>query len=66
MGGTDHEQLTQAIDQLGHAATAISQAANKAAAAGVQGEGPERRPPGTKPDDGVVDAEFEEVGDAKR
>jgi molecular chaperone DnaK len=65
MDGTDHEKLTQAIDQLGHAAMAISQAANKAAAAGVQGEGPEPRPPGTKPDSGVVDAEFEEVGEAK-
>jgi molecular chaperone DnaK len=66
MDGTDHEALARAIDQLGHAATAISQAANKAAAAGVQGEGPERRPPGMKPEKGVVDAEFEEVGDAKR
>jgi molecular chaperone DnaK len=65
MDGTDHEKLTQAIDQLGHAAMAISQAANKAAAAGVQGEGPEPRPPGMKPDSGVVDAEFEEVGEAK-
>jgi molecular chaperone DnaK len=66
MDGTDHEKLTHAIDQLGHAAMAISQAAKKAAAAGVQGEGPERRPPGMKPDEGVVDAEFEEVGNAQR
>jgi molecular chaperone DnaK len=65
MNGTDHEKLTQAVDQLGHAATMIAQAANKAAAAGVQGEGPERRPPGMKPDEGVVDAEFEEVGEGK-
>jgi molecular chaperone DnaK len=65
MDGTDHEKLTHAIDQLGHAAMAISQAANKAAAAGVQGEGPEPRPPGMKPDPGVVDAEFEEVGETK-
>jgi molecular chaperone DnaK len=65
MKGTDHEKLTQAVAQLEHAATAIAQAANKAAAAGVQGEGPERRPPGTTPDGGVVDAEFEEVGQGK-
>jgi molecular chaperone DnaK len=65
MDGTDHDKLTQAIDQLGHAATAIAQAANKAAADKVQGEGPERRPAGAKPGEGVVDAEFEEVGDSK-
>jgi molecular chaperone DnaK len=65
MDGTDHEKLTQAIDQLGHAAMAISQAANKAAAAGVEGEGPEPRPAGMKPDAGVVDAEFEEIGEAR-
>jgi molecular chaperone DnaK len=45
MDGTDHEKLIQAIGQLGHAATAISQAAKKAAAAGVQGEGREGRAP---------------------
>ena len=65
MDGTDHDKLTQAVDQLGHAATAIAQAANKAAADGMQGEGPERRPPGTPPGAGVVDAEFEEVGPGK-
>ena len=65
MDGTDHDKLSQAIDQLGHAATAIAQAANKAAADNVQGEGPEPRPAGMKPGEPVVDAEFEEVGDGK-
>ena len=65
MNGTDHDKLTQAVDQLGHAATAIAQAANKAAADGMQGEGPERRPSGASSDGGVMDAEFEEVGKDK-
>jgi hypothetical protein len=44
---------------------AISKAANKAAAGGIQGEGSERRPTGSKSDRGVVDAEFEEFGAGK-
>jgi molecular chaperone DnaK len=65
MDGTDHDRLTQAVDRLNHAATAIAQAASKAAADNVQGEGPEPRPAGEKRGKSVVDAEFEEVGDGK-
>jgi molecular chaperone DnaK len=58
MEGTDKDQLIQATEQLGHATMMIDQAAQKAEAGrghgGDSGGGPL--------DEGVVDAEFEEVG----
>jgi molecular chaperone DnaK len=56
MQGTDNEKLLSAVEQLGHAATAIGQAANA---------GPTPKAGGT-PEPGVVDAEFEEVPDPKK
>jgi molecular chaperone DnaK len=58
MEGTDKDTLTQATEQLGHAAMMIDQAAQKAGAR----KGPGGNSGGEPPDQGVVDAEFEEVG----
>ena len=64
MDSDDQEKLVRAVDQLGHAAIAIDQAAHKARAAAGDGRGggPARGPSGPTPGDDVVDAEFEEVG----
>jgi molecular chaperone DnaK len=64
MESGDHEKLTQAVDQLGHAATTIDQAAQKAAGNGAR-EGTDSGGSGPRSGAGVVDAEFEEVDDKK-
>jgi molecular chaperone DnaK len=64
MESGDHDKLTQAVEQLGHAATTIDQAAHKAASSGAR-EGTDNDGSGPKSGAGVVDAEFEEVDDKK-
>ncbi len=63
--GTDTEAVKQATERLSQAAMKIGEAMYKAEQAQAQpgGEGPA---PGGKPDDKVVDAEFEEVDDKKK
>jgi len=65
--GTDTEAVKQATERLSQAAMKIGEAMYKAEQAQAQpgGEGPQAGP-GGKPDDKVVDAEFEEVDDKKK
>src|SRR5271163_1242082 len=69
--GTDHSALKQATERLSQAAMKLGEAMYKAqAAAGAPGADPGAAAggPGTagKPDEKVVDAEFEEVDDKKK
>ena len=72
MEGSDTEALKQASDRLSQAAMKIGEAMYKAEAAQQQGggDGPQGGPgagaTGGKPDDKVVDAEFEEVDEKKK
>ena len=75
MEGTDAEALKQATERLSQSAMKIGeamyksqQAAEAAAGAIGQGGGPAGGPqgPGGKPDEKVVDAEFEEVDEKKK
>ena len=64
--GTDVEAVKQATERLSQAAMKIGEAmykAEQAQAGAAGGAGPQ---PGGKPDDKVVDAEFEEVDDKKK
>jgi len=64
--GTDVEAVKQATERLSQAAMKIGEAmykAEQAQAGGAEGAGPQ---PGAKPDDKVVDAEFEEVDEKKK
>jgi molecular chaperone DnaK len=63
MESGDHDKLTRAIEQLGHAATAIDQAAHKAQTAGHGSDGPGTGGSAKTQGEHVVDAEFEEVGE---
>jgi len=58
MEGTDADHLKRAADALTQVAMRIGEAAARGSAGGGA--------PGGKPDEGVVDAEFEEVADRKR
>jgi molecular chaperone DnaK len=67
--GTDHAALKQATERLSQAAMTLGEAMYKAQAAGSGAQpggeaGP--GPTGAKPDEKVVDAEFEEVDDKKK
>ena len=68
--GTDHAALKQASDRLSQAAMKIGEAVYKAQAeTAAQQQPPEAGPSaggGGKPDDKVVDAEFEEVDEKKK
>ncbi len=76
--GNDHDQLKQAVERLSQAAMKIGEAMYRAqAAAGAGGEpvtpdtdgasgGAQGASDGTRPDDKVVDAEFEEVDEKKK
>jgi len=71
MEGTDVAALKSASDRLSQAAMKIGEAMYKAqqaaAGPGGPGDGPDAGPhAGSKPDDKVVDAEFEEVDDKKK
>ena len=63
--GTDTEAVKQATERLSQAAMKIGEAMYKAEQAQPGAEGPQAGP-GAKPDDKVVDAEFEEVDDKKK
>jgi molecular chaperone DnaK len=64
--GTDHAALKQASERLSQAAMKIGEAVYKAQAEAPQAS-PEAGPSaGGKPDDKVVDAEFEEVDEQKK
>jgi molecular chaperone DnaK len=56
LNGTDEAAVKQAGDQLSHIALTLGQAGEKTQPGG----------PTSPPDDKVVDAEFEEVGDERR
>jgi hypothetical protein len=64
MQGSDPEALKQATEHLGHAAKQIQGAAQQARTAS-QGSHTTGHAAG-KNDENVVDAEFEEIGSAKR
>jgi molecular chaperone DnaK len=64
--GTDLEAMKQASERLSQAAMKIGEAMYKAQAEAGAQPGPEAAAPGGKPDDKVVDAEFEEVDDKKK
>ncbi len=71
--GTDVEAVKQATERLSQAAMKIGEAMYKAeqaqagaAGPGAAGPGAAGPQPGGKPDDKVVDAEFEEVDDKKK
>ena len=69
MEGDDLDRLTQATDRMAKAAATVEQAAHQAQAqtkGGPSGGAAGGQPSSGKPDEGVVDAEFEEVGDRKR
>jgi molecular chaperone DnaK len=62
MGGSDQDALMVVIEHLGHASMKISEAVSTAqAGAGSSADGR----PSHQPEEKVVDAEFEEVGDRK-
>ncbi len=61
--GTDAEALKQATERLSQAAMKIGEAMYKAEAEAAQAGA---QPGGAKPDEKVVDAEFEEVDDKKK
>jgi len=65
LDGTDTEAVKQATERLSQAAMKIGEAMYKAEQAQPGGDGPQGGP-GGKPDDKVVDAEFEEVDDKKK
>jgi molecular chaperone DnaK len=66
LDGTDHAALKQASERLSQAAMKIGEAVYKAQAEAPQTP-PEAGPSaGAKPDDKVVDAEFEEVDEQKK
>jgi len=65
--GTDHAALKQASDRLSQAAMKIGEAVYKAQAEAASQPPPESgASAGGKPDDKVVDAEFEEVDEKKK
>ena len=64
--GTDLEAMKQASERLSQAAMKIGEAMYKAQAEAGAQPGPEAAAPGGKPDDKVVDAEFEEDDDKKK
>jgi molecular chaperone DnaK len=66
--GTDHAALKQASERLSQAAMKIGEAVYKAQAETASQQPPEGGPSagGGKPDDKVVDAEFEEVDEKKK
>ena len=64
--GTDLEAMKQASERLSQAAMKIGEAMYKAQAEAGAQPGGDAATPGGKPDDKVVDAEFEEVDDKKK
>jgi molecular chaperone DnaK len=64
--GTDLEAMKQASERLSQAAMKIGEAMYKAQAEAGAHPGGDAAAPGGKPDDKVVDAEFEEVDDKKK
>jgi len=64
--GTDVEAVKQATERLSQAAMKIGEAMYKAEQAQAGAAGAAGAQPGGKPDDKVVDAEFEEVDDKKK
>jgi molecular chaperone DnaK len=64
--GTDLEAMKQASERLSQAAMKIGEAMYKAQAEAGAQPGGDAAAPGGKPDDKVVDAEFEEVDDKKK
>ena len=66
MDGGDHDQLTRASERLAQAAIKIEGSVQTAQPQESGATGKSGAKPSSKPDGGVVDAEFEEVGDEKR
>jgi molecular chaperone DnaK len=65
MEGSDLAALKAASEKLGQASMKIGEAVYKAQADAAPPGGPGAGPTGSAPDDGVVDAEFEDVDDKR-